>query len=324
MEYMELGDLEKHIQFKWTEGDTRVVARQLLQGLKVMHDDGIIHRDLKPANVFPILLDQSTLRVKIGDFGVSKRLEAGSSTVAETKTGSPAYMAPEVFSPSLGLDGYTNAVDLWALGCILFRMVTGKLPFQDVGAMYLYSFGNAGFPQHELNLANLSGPGIRFIESLIKPDPKTRMTAEHALNSEWITSEPLGFRVTETLACYWRGQSPILESTNDVTRIRVSKPDSTAVTENDTVLTTLNLQPALESKPESNTVKIILPKPKLLGITINNRVDICGFSFEDPAHRFYINDDRFIRIDYCVSSILYYYVDVIPYILDDHVNNRYE
>jgi serine/threonine protein kinase len=46
---MDFGDLETHIEFKWSENDTKVVARQLLEGLKLMHDDGIIHRDLKPA-----------------------------------------------------------------------------------------------------------------------------------------------------------------------------------------------------------------------------------------------------------------------------------
>ncbi|KAF8532990.1 kinase-like domain-containing protein [Trichophaea hybrida] len=49
MEYIEFGDLQRYIDVQWTEGDTRVVARQLLEGLKVMHDDGILHRDLKPA-----------------------------------------------------------------------------------------------------------------------------------------------------------------------------------------------------------------------------------------------------------------------------------
>jgi serine/threonine protein kinase len=49
MEYMEFGDLENHIKVKWSEGDTKVVARQLLEGLTFMHGHDIIHRDLKPA-----------------------------------------------------------------------------------------------------------------------------------------------------------------------------------------------------------------------------------------------------------------------------------
>ena len=46
---MSFGDLESHIGFKWSESDAKVVAKQLLEGLKIMHDDGIVHRDLKPA-----------------------------------------------------------------------------------------------------------------------------------------------------------------------------------------------------------------------------------------------------------------------------------
>jgi serine/threonine protein kinase len=49
MEHVEIGDLEHHLNIQWTEGDAKVVARQLLEGLKIMHTDGIIHRDLKPA-----------------------------------------------------------------------------------------------------------------------------------------------------------------------------------------------------------------------------------------------------------------------------------
>ncbi|KAF8241454.1 kinase-like protein [Wilcoxina mikolae CBS 423.85] len=112
MEYMEFGDLERHIKAKWTERDTKVVTTQLLEGLMIMHGDGIIHRDLKPANVFPILLDDSSLRIKIGDFGVSQRICPDGSTVAEAQTGSRGYMAPEVLYPSETRPYYTNSVDL--------------------------------------------------------------------------------------------------------------------------------------------------------------------------------------------------------------------
>jgi serine/threonine protein kinase len=225
---MEFGDLETHIGFKWTENDTKVVARQLLEGLKLMHDDGIIHRDLKPAvriwpllsvtflvlgligclksqNIFPVLIDDRILRIKIGDFGVSKRLSKDSNTVARTLVGSQGYMAPEVVSPG-DSDGHTTSVDLWALGCIVYRMVTGGLPFPNVHEVNCYRFGIRAFPHHELELVNFSNAGLAFIESLVKADPEKRATAELALMSDWITSGPSGFQVTTSLESYLRGK----------------------------------------------------------------------------------------------------------------------
>jgi serine/threonine protein kinase len=234
---MDFGDLETHIGFKWSENDTKVVARQLLEGLKLMHDDGIVHRDLKPAvsiwaplsityflsirlidclkcqNIFPVLLDDRILRIKIGDFGVSKRLSKDSNTVAQTLVGSQGYMAPEVLSPS-DSDRHTTSVDLWALGCVVYRMVTGGLPFPTVHEVFAYRFGIRAFPWQELEQANLSNAGLAFIESLVKPDPENRMTAELALRSDWITSGPSGFQVTTSLESYLRGKLVRIPASN--------------------------------------------------------------------------------------------------------------
>ena len=97
MEFIELGDLGRYIDFQWAEADTKVVASQLLAGLRFMHEKEITHRDLKPANIFPILLNDGSLRIKIGDFGVSKRVSVDSSTVLLTRVGTCEYTAPEVF-----------------------------------------------------------------------------------------------------------------------------------------------------------------------------------------------------------------------------------
>jgi serine/threonine protein kinase len=236
---MEFGDLETHIGFKWTENDTKVVARQLLEGLKLMHDDGIIHRDLKPAvsiwaplsvaflvlglidclkcqNIFPVLLDHRILRIKIGDFGVSKRLSKDSSTIAHTQVGSQGYMAPELVSTG-NADGHTTSVDLWALGCVVYRMVTGGLPFPTVEEIYSYRFGIRAFPRQELELVNISNAGLAFIESLVKADPEKRATAELALKSDWITSGPSGpsgFQVTTNLESYLRGKVVRIPASN--------------------------------------------------------------------------------------------------------------
>jgi serine/threonine protein kinase len=290
---MEFGDLETHIGFKWTENDTKVVARQLLEGLKLMHDDGIIHRDLKPAvsiwaplsaaslvlglidcrkcqNIFPVLLDDRILRTKIGDFGVSKRLSKDSSTVAQTIVGSRGYMAPEADDS----DGYTTSVDLWALGCIVYRMVTGGLPFPTFYEVNCYRFGKRAFPRQELELVNLSNAGLAFIESLLKPDPEKRTTAELALKSDWITSGPSGFQVTISLESYLRDKLVRIPASN--TAATAQKHQDTAVKDDATVRarptsdhgpshpspgTQIMRQSTLEAVPEDGST--VLPKPKL-------------------------------------------------------------
>ncbi|KAF8536820.1 kinase-like domain-containing protein [Trichophaea hybrida] len=206
MEFMGLGNLEQHIHFKWSERDTKVVATQLLEGLRIMHRERIIHHDLKPANLFPVFLDHKVLRIKIGDFGVSKRIYG--DTQAETKVGSLKYMAPEVLNPSASQTFYSDAVDLWAFGCILYRMMTGEMPFSTPDDISRYKHGLTDFPRTGLEIAGVSDTGIRYIESLIHADPETRATLQEASEGDWIIAQPLGFEVTEELVNYFKIWSP--------------------------------------------------------------------------------------------------------------------
>jgi serine/threonine protein kinase len=219
---------------------------------------------LKSQNIFPILLDDRILRIKIGDFGVSKRLSKDSSTVAQTIVGSRGYMAPEADDS----DGHTTSVDLWALGCVVYRMVTGGLPFPTVYEVNCYRFGKRAFPCQELELVNFSNAGLAFIESLLKPDPEKRTTAELALKSDWITCGPSGFQVTTSLESYLRGK--LVRIPASITQRRLSpksQKDQDTATKNDATVRarpTSNHGPSHLSPGTRITRQLtVLPKPKL-------------------------------------------------------------
>ncbi|KAL9131407.1 MAG: hypothetical protein Q9217_000675 [Psora testacea] len=134
MEYLPNGDLHKYLSLPLPEKEGQHIVFQILEGLQFMHDHGFAHRDLKPANVL-VVCEGPDWWVKIADFGISKRASEG-LTKLRTRTGTPAFAAPEVlgyFRPgdTSDDDSYTNAVDIWSLSVITFLILTGKTLFEN-------------------------------------------------------------------------------------------------------------------------------------------------------------------------------------------------
>jgi eukaryotic-like serine/threonine-protein kinase len=106
------------------------IISQIAQALQAAHKRGIVHRDMKPENVFVIEHDERKDYVKILDFGIAKISDRDSDGQRLTKTGmifgTPEYMSPEQ-AAGKELD---HRVDVYALGCIMFEMFTGRTPFE--------------------------------------------------------------------------------------------------------------------------------------------------------------------------------------------------
>jgi serine/threonine protein kinase len=125
-------------------GNALTVARQIANALAAAHKAGIVHRDLKPDNIFlvPDIEVAGGERVKLLDFGIAKLAADGgvSRTTTGAIMGTPLYMSPEQCEGARQVDHRT---DLYALGCILFEMITGRVPFVHEGVggligMHLY------------------------------------------------------------------------------------------------------------------------------------------------------------------------------------------
>lgn len=149
---------------------------QLLNALKYLHDNKIFHRDLKPANIF---LMKSGI-VKIGDLNVSI---IAKKSFATTKTGTPYYLAPEVWEDK----PYDYKCDIWSLGCIIYELCALMPPFRGTSLRGLYlNIKNGYYPDIP---SHFSSELKQLIKRILVVDPKKRASTEDLINSSIIQNK---------------------------------------------------------------------------------------------------------------------------------------
>ncbi|XP_054475145.1 death-associated protein kinase 2 isoform X2 [Anoplopoma fimbria] len=164
------------------EEATRFI-KQILDGVEYLHSKKIAHFDLKPENI--MLLDRNVPlpRIKLIDFGLAHKMEAG----AELKKifGTPEFVAPEIVNyEPLGLEA-----DMWSIGVITYILLSGASPF--LGDTKQETLGNISAMDYEFDeelFNNTSELAKSFIRQLLEKDTRKRMTIQEALNHHWIKS----------------------------------------------------------------------------------------------------------------------------------------
>ena len=205
---------------QYSEVDASRLVQEILSALAFLHNIGVVHADLKPENILLCSQKKGAETIKIIDFGCafvdkehgeyyfnnqetssSLENEADAEKLTQTNqpsplavmpsTGTKAYWAPECFKKNAPV---TEAIDMWALGVILYIMLVGVHPFDIKGIASDEEIEeeikkNPSPPMSPSLTSHLSPSARDFIKSLMAADPNERLTAVAALQHPWIRGE---------------------------------------------------------------------------------------------------------------------------------------
>jgi eukaryotic-like serine/threonine-protein kinase len=179
---------------------------EIARALARAHDLGVVHRDLKPENIFLAQELHGSEAVKLLDFGIARSLQDARITESGEVFGTPQYMAPErITSIDAG-----PAADLYALGVIMYQMLTGELPFRsaDVTGFFVQHLRDAPPPPRT---KDPSIPDVleELVLELLEKDPKDRPVDARRLEADLVAiAGQIGVRVPQKLSTLIESSRP--------------------------------------------------------------------------------------------------------------------
>lgn len=183
LQIAEGGELFEYLERKRQipERECKFICFQVFTALKHLHDRGICHRDIKPEN---ILLESQTKFAKLylGDFGLAKLR----SSFMKTLCGTLNYLAPEVLERT----EYSKAVDCWAVGVMLYFLLSGVHPFDHQNEETLRKIIRVGvfcFPDNPFSRISVEAKDM--ISRLLTKDPESRINVDEAFLHPWIAND---------------------------------------------------------------------------------------------------------------------------------------
>ena len=186
MEVMEGGELLECIIEKkttFTEKEARSAVRCVLRALAYLHSNRVAHRDIKPENLLlsdPYQKDLNS--VKLADFSFARQVQKRND--CRTLCGTPGYLSPEMLEK---FPAYDVKCDVWSVGCLLFLLLGGFLPFDDEDDEVVFDLTRQGRFEFRPEFWNsVSQSAKDLVTKMLTVNPKKRISASRALQSHWI------------------------------------------------------------------------------------------------------------------------------------------
>jgi calcium-dependent protein kinase len=184
-EYIRGEELFNKIQevYRFSEEDSAIIIKSVLQAITYCHSRGIIHRDLKPEN---ILIPSGSNKV---DYTLLKIIDFGASVLKKDdgkisfRFGTPYYIAPEVLQES-----YNEKCDVWSIGVILYLLLIGQAPFdgEDDDIICQKIISEEIDYENNKKIKELSNEAVDFMKKLLEKNPDKRISSAQALEHVWL------------------------------------------------------------------------------------------------------------------------------------------
>jgi len=184
--------------------DAVAIARGIAAALQHAHRHGVVHRDIKPENV--LLSDGVPI---VADFGVARALAAAGdsrATQAGMAIGTPAYMSPE---QAMGEGDVDHRADLYSVGCVLFEMLTGDVPYPGATAAVVRQHLMAAVPSARLVRANVPAAVDAVIMRALAKDREDRFSSAAEMSAALVSAPPI-----EPMPDYSKVAEPVTRSTS--------------------------------------------------------------------------------------------------------------
>jgi len=202
LELVDGGDIHQFLASttSYTECMAARHFKQVLQGVHYLHTLGVVHRDLKLDNIL-LKGEGEVSDLKIADFGLSALVRVNEDGYDAEESGKrkkysqlkDLWGTKEYFAPEVIALAYGPQADVWALGCVLFEMLSGEQAFpvkeKDTEAKFYGRIQKADFNFNRPAWSHISGDAKDLLNKLLVADPQKRLSATEALRHPWVTGD---------------------------------------------------------------------------------------------------------------------------------------